>query len=121
MITRIVLVAIALSLVAVVWLLGWSLIGDPPEPALRRVGPPLGLADVQAIQDAEPTATGRATVPLPRRTGRIYLTDRETNQRAAELDKQLPADRWEQLAPLYLTPGEPGEHRTTWTREDYRS
>jgi hypothetical protein len=59
----------------------------------------------QAIQDAP--ATGQATVPPSRRGGRIYLTDRETNQRAADLDKQLPADRWEQLAPLYLTPEEP--------------
>lgn len=59
--------------------------------------------DVQAIQNAP--AIGQASVP-PARRSRIYLTDRATNQAAADLDQQFPAGQWDQLAPLYLTPEE---------------
>jgi len=103
-ITRIVLVAIALSLVAVVGLLAWTLIGDPPEPALRRVGPPLGPADVQAIQDAESCAL---TQPAPAFTDDQWVE--LVNGFAAAIDTYRGGG------------GLPGEHRTTWTREDYRS
>jgi hypothetical protein len=75
--------------------------------AAQRAAVWLRQSRATAQPDLTEPAVGRATVPPARRTGRIYLTDRAANRRAAALDRQLPADLWKQLAPLYLTPEEP--------------
>lgn len=105
------LIVVALVGVAVVALLARSLIGQDIEPAYRRYGPPLGPGDVQAIQDAEACA-----LTQPRAID-LAVAPGFTDSQWAELDNAFAADAY-----LYRSGGGmPGETRTTWTREDYKS